>query len=376
METPVPARDLERGLRIRGPTGKFPGQRRARPGKGQTRVWQLWTGHAGSDGAEVDLHDIREADSVPVRAPQALGPGVGFHERDVRVRAPGEAEVVQRLLVDGEEAAGRSVFRRHVRQRRPFRRRERRRALAEELHERAHEVPGSEYLRDRQHDVRRRDAGARPAGEATADHFRQAHRNGLAQHGRRRLDAADAPAEDAEGIDHGRVTVHAEQCVRIDQRRLAAVVPPCHPRQVFQVHLVADAHPRRDDAEVLEGPLSPLDELVALAVAGELDLHVSLRGVRRAGHVHHHRVVDDHVDRDDRVDVVRVAAELDHRVPHRRQIGDELDTGGVRHHQPRRPEGDLPVHGFRTRPGHGADVVLRDGLAVLVAQQVLEQHLQ
>ena len=139
---------------------------------------------------------------------------------------------------------------------------------------------------------------------------------------------------------------------------------------------MANAHPRRYDAEVLEGSLSPLDESVAFAVAGELDLHVPLRGTHRAGHIHHHGVIDDHIDRGDRVDVVRVAAELDHRIAHRRQIGDELNTGGVRHHQPRRTEGYLPVHGFRARPGHGADVVLRDRLAILVSQQVLEQYLQ
>jgi hypothetical protein len=60
----------------------------------------------------------------------------------------------------------------------------------------------------------------------------------------------------------------------------------------------------------LSKALAPAQELVALAVALELELDVLLERVRRAEEVDHHRVVDDEIDRHQRVDLLRVAAEL------------------------------------------------------------------
>ncbi len=76
------------------------------------------------------------------------------------------------------------------------------------------------------------------AGEAEADHRRQEQRQGLAEHGRLGLDPADAPAQHAEPVDHGGVGVGAHQGVAVGP---AVVGGEHHPRQVLQVHLVADA---------------------------------------------------------------------------------------------------------------------------------------
>jgi hypothetical protein len=51
---------------------------------------------------------------------------------------------------------------------------------------------------------------------------------------------------------------------------------------MFQVHLVADAHPRRHHPEVLERLLRPVEQGVALAVMAERLLHVHLGDQRRA----------------------------------------------------------------------------------------------
>ena len=74
------------------------------------------------------------------------------------------------------------------------------------------------------------------------------------------LDAADAPAEDAEPVDHRRVRVGADQ--RVGE---GDVVPPSARtsttlRQELEVHLVHDARARRDDAEVLERLLTPAQQ--------------------------------------------------------------------------------------------------------------------
>ncbi len=50
-------------------------------------------------------------------------------------------------------------------------------------------------------------------------------------------------------------------------------------RQVLDVHLVDDAGSGRHDLEIVEGGLSPAQELVALTVALVLDLDVALERI-------------------------------------------------------------------------------------------------
>jgi hypothetical protein len=54
-----------------------------------------------------------------------------------------------------------------------------------------------------------------------------------------------------------------------------------------------------------------------------------------------HRVVDHELGRDQRVDARRVAAELRHRVAHRREVDDGGHAGEVLHDDARRRERDL-----------------------------------
>ena len=141
---------------------------------------------------------------------------------------------------------------------------------------------------------------------------------------------------------------------------------------------MADAGARRHHPEVVEGALPPLQELVALDVALVLAVDVELEGARGAELVDHHRVVDDEVDRVQRVDLLRVAAERLDPVAHGGEVDDRRHAGEVLHQHPRRPVGDLArVPAALGRPfGEGADVVDGDGLAVLEAQHVLQNDLK
>ena len=155
-------------------------------------------------------------------------------------------------------------------------------------------------------------------------------------------------------------------------------VGPDRLREVFKVHLVADAGARRHDAEVVEGALTPFQELVTLHVPLIFAVHVHLEGARVAELVDHHRVVDHQIDRVQRVDLLRVAAKRLDAVAH----GGEVDNGGnageVLHQHARRAIGDfarvLAALGAPLR--EGLDVVDGDGLAVLEPQHVLEHHFQ
>src|SRR5258706_596731 len=115
----------------------------------------------------------------------------------------------------------------------------------------------------------------------------------LAQHGRLGLDAADAPGEDAQAVDHGGVRIGAHQRVGIDDA--LALEDPLG--EVLEVHLVHDADARRDDPEAVVGLHAPPEVLVAGPVPLELDAHVQLDGVRHPREIDLHAVIDHQVDR-------------------------------------------------------------------------------
>ena len=74
-----------------------------------------------------------------------------------------------------------------------------------------------QHLRDGQHQVRRRDPRLQRAGQVDADHVGRQEVDRLPQHSGLRLDAADAPADDSQAVDHGRVGVRADQRVRVER---------------------------------------------------------------------------------------------------------------------------------------------------------------
>ncbi|CAB4872705.1 unannotated protein [freshwater metagenome] len=330
------------------------------------------------DGAEVEGDGVGEGRLLAVLVvPEALLLRVRLDERDCLGRAAGELEVADRLRIDREDRARRAELGAHVAERRAIGERQAGDAGAVELDELADDALGAQHLRDREHEIR----GGRALGQATlepeADDLRDEHRHRLAEHRRLGLDAAHAPAQEAQAVDHRRVRIGADERVGIGLRRALAVLDEDDAREVLEVDLVDDAGVRRNDLEGLEGLLAPLEELVALAVALELALGVDREGVGGAEGVDLHRVVDHELRRDERLDLGRVAAELGHRVAHRSEVHDGRHAGEVLEHHARRGEGDLRA-GLRLRVPRGErlDVVRRHGAVALRAQEVLQQDLQ
>ena len=158
------------------------------------------------------------------------------------------------------------------------------------------------------------------AVQPEAEHLGDQHRHRLAQHRRLGLDAPHAPAEHAEAVDHRRVGVGPQQRVGVGLAALGVVEDD--PGEVLEVDLVDDPGVRRHHREVLEGPLAPAQEQVALLVALELALGVEAEGVAGAEGVDLDRVVDHQLGRGERVDAGGVAAHLGHRVAHRGEVDD------------------------------------------------------
>ena len=228
----------------------------------------------------------------------------------------------------------------------------------------------AQHLGHDEHEVGGRGALRQLAGEADPDHVGHRLVERLPEQDRLRLDAADAVSEHAEGIDHRRVRIGANERVR--EGHPVPVVDDG--REELEVHLVDDSGAGRDDAQVAERRLRPAQQLVALTVALVLAPDVERERIAGPEPVHVDRVVDDEIGLDQWVDPRGIATEVRHRVAHDRQVDHRGDAGQVLHDHPRGHERDLGLgRDARTPRGEGLDVGRLDDAATGVAEQVLEQ---
>ncbi len=145
-------------------------------------------------------------------------------------------------------------------------------------------------------------------------------------------------------------------------------------RQVLEVDLVHDAGARGHGAEVLEGALGELEQLVALTVPVILQRHVEGQRTIAAEKVHLHRVIDHQVARHQRVDPVGISLHAHDRVTHRRQVHHTGNASEVLQHDPRWHEGDLTAGRVHRLPRHDVpDMLLRDDAMPGKAKRILQQ---
>ena len=200
---------------------------------------------------------------------------------------------------------------------------------------------------------------------------------GWPEHRRLGLDPADAPAEHAEAVDHRRVRVGADQ--RVGVRLAQAIVVDEHDaRQVLEVDLVHDAGVRRHDREVVERALAPAQERVALLVALELQLGVALRtrsAVPNASTCTEWSMTSSAGTSGLIFSGSPPSSAIASRIAARSTIAGTPVKSCITTRAGR--EGDLlDWLGVGVPAGQRLDVGGADRLAVLVAQQVLEQDLQ
>lgn len=108
---------------------------------------------------------------------------------------------------------------------------------------------------------------------------------------------------------------------------------------------IGQAVPGRNDGEVFEGGLPPLQELEPLLVPLELFLLVLGERIRSPRHVDLQGVVDHEVHGAQGVDLGGVALQASHCVPHGCEIDHEGDAGEILKDDPGGFEGDFGLNG-------------------------------
>ncbi len=143
--------------------------------------------------------------------------------------------------------------------------------------------------------------------------------------------------------------------------------------QVLEIDLMAYADSRRDDLERLESLHAPFQELITLPIALELHLHIEPKRIARAREINLHRMIDNKIDRDQRLDELWIFSKPLHRGPHGGQIHEERHAGEVLKQDSSDDEwyffGSL---GYRLPTGEFSDVGFGYAGAVAIAQHGFE----
>ena len=331
-------------------------------------------GQGGDNAGKVQVHH-RGENGVRglVGAEEMHLPGDPLHAGNELGAPTRPFQVLERLCIHGKEADGGAVLGRHVGNGGPVSEPQRRKPLAEELHEAPHHAVLPKEFGDPEHQV----GGGGPLGEGARDphahHFGEEHVVGLPQEDGLGLDPAHAPPDDAQAVDHRGVGVSADQGVGVGQVESVFLAAVHDGGEVLEVHLVHDPGARRNHAEVAEGVLPPAQELVALPVPLHLLLDVHSVGIGGAEEVHLHRVVDDHVGGNHGVDPLCRAPEGMEAGAHGGEVDHRRHTGEVLQHHPGGHEGEVGPGVGGTPRAHRLHVVGGHIAATRVPEGILQQ---
>ena len=116
-------------------------------------------------------------------------------------------------------------------------------------------------------------------------------------------------------------------------------------RQIFKIHLMNDSASRRHDLKVLKGLLPPFQKLKSFVVSFKLNFLVFQKGIFNPTYIRLHTMVNDQINRNKRIDFLRIFAQSGHSVSHGCEIYNGWDSSEVLEDHSRGFEGDFNVLG-------------------------------
>jgi hypothetical protein len=147
--------------------------------------------------------------------------------------------------------------------------------------------------------------------------------------------------------------------------------------QILKIDLMADANAGRHDVEAAEGLLSLLEELIPFAVAFELHLHIQFERIRAVPVINLHRMINHQINRHERFDELRIAAQPHNGGTPCGEISQQRHTGESLEQNAGDDEGNLTGAFSLGRPGgQRPHVIFGNALTVEIAQHRFEHDAQ
>ena len=309
--------------------------------------------------------------------PHALGLRICLNERNLFLIAARKQQIFKRAIVDREQRARAAVFGSHVRDAGALRRRKRSHAIAEAFDELAHHALRTQHLCECERGVHGRYAITQLARQMNAHDLRHERRDGLAERRSFSFDAAHAPGKHANAICRGGMRVGTHNGIEVGE--LAGVGRLRHnaARKTLDVDLMADTRSRRNNANVLERRLRPLQKAIAFAVALEFHIHVLLKSIGAASRIGNNRMVDHQIERDLRINARGIGAQIARSFAHHGQVNEHRHASEIlQQNASRHVFNFAALNALRA----GVDNALRIEIAgigvVDIAQHVFEQNTQ
>ncbi len=270
----------------------------------QAAVWVAGARQRAGDAGQIKVQGAFVLRVDQIVGPEAAGLGIGFHQRHLGVLAPGQAQIVQRVVVDEKQRGGGTVFRRHIGNRGAVADGQCRCAFATELQIRPHHLLLTQEFGQRQHHVGGGDALTRFAGQLHRHDIGQAHHRRPSQHHALGFQPTHTHGNDTQCIHMRRVAVGAHAGVGEGH----ALVGVNHRRHLFQIDLMHDAVACRNHIDVVKRTFAPVDEIEAVGIAAVFNGAVFCKCLWvEAWCLHRQRVIHDQLHRYHRVHLCRVA---------------------------------------------------------------------
>ena len=191
-----------------------------------------------------------------------------------------------------------------------------------------------ENLRNPEDQIGCGDAGFELPDHPDADDLRYGHIIGLTEHHGLGFNAADTPSEHTDPIDHGRVGIQPDECVRESGGHPSCCFLHHRSPKIFQIHLMAYSGFRGHHAEIGKTLLRPLQEGISFAIAFIFFFNIFVDRIRRAEKIDLHGMIDNQIYRYQGIYFPGIAAPGFDGIPHGCQIHNRRNTGKILHKHP------------------------------------------
>ena len=171
------------------------------------------------------------------------------------------------------------------------------------------------------------------------------------------------------------MAIGANHAVRVCDFISAVFGRPNGLGQIFQIHLMADASARWHHTEVFKCALAPAQKLIALTIAVIFKVNILGKAIALAGIIHHDRVIDHQINRDQWIDLFRIRTQGRSGIAHGRQVNDGGNARKVLHQHPCWAKRNfvLGLALIIDPARYSLNIGLGDGDAVFGAQQIFQQ---
>ena len=350
----------------------FPNQRLLEGLFGIGQVYQIlrsfWSRNGWGNGGEVQLHNLGIIGLTVWIIEEMIFLGIGLCQGNVVFIPVGQSHIVEGFRINGEIATGRAVFRCHVGNGGPIRQGKAGQTRTKELDELSDNIFLTKELSHFQGQIGSGCNLGQLTSQMHPDNFRNREIRCFSQHSCFCFNPSNTPAKDTDTIDHSCVAVCTKHGVWVE----LAILFDDDITEKFDIDLVDNTRSWRNRPVIVKGLFSPLEELIALIVALELQVNVFFKSWLCSVEIYLNRVVNDQINWNFWIDEVWISAIFHNGIPHGSKVHYYRNACKILQNNTARLEGNFAFR-FGCRIGHQIlNVIFSNIYSVIFTQETFQ----